>query len=80
MSKEQLKRIDTEQREAEVEGIVKDLMQAISDNNERSTAEWTHSYQLGYLQSTVAMFAMDNAKLRKRIKEWTKIINDPSTD
>ena len=80
MSKEQLQRIDREQREAEVRGLVEDFSDAVDAFNERSESEYSTAWQLGVYQSVLMQMLGDNAKLRKQLKKKTKEINNYSTD
>jgi len=79
MSKEQIQRIDREQREAEVRGLVEDFSDAVARYNERSY-EYSMAWQLGVYQSVLMQMLGDNAKLRKQLKKKTKEINNYSTD
>ena len=79
MSKEQIQRIDREQREAEVRGLVEDFSDAVARYNERSY-EYSMAWQLGVYQSVLMSMLEDNAKLRKQLKKKTKDINNYSTD
>ena len=79
MSKEQLQRIATEQREAEVRGLVEDFSDAVARYNERAY-EYSIAWQLGVYQSVLMQMLEDNAKLRKQLKKKTKDINNYSTD
>ena len=79
MSKYQLPRIATKEREAEVRGLVEDFSDAVARYNERAY-EYSMAWQLGVYQSVLMSMLEDNAKLRKQLKKYTKQINNYSTD